>query len=293
MNDDQVVSIDHKEKDDVMDNNDNIRSKRGTKRKQRKRLCHEFSTKSSCKFGSNCKFAHGENELKKKFRKPVLSKELEKIREEAKKRDSSSMRKTIPFSEAGFSNLYGDFVNRYFRELFYVPEGTTSEDQYVNVHRNELCVVGLAPGHPILARNLEIKYVSFKYDLKSLSGKKKKKAPKLAPDSTFCTITCKDNSVWKIRGGIQGNLWEINTRVCMNPSLISTRSRTDGYLGIVMPSQKLDMSRRSNSIYTNTEYNILRERRKMMSKTLLSTTTNKDEEEHKKGEEEEDIDVTA
>ena len=104
---------------------------------------------------------------------------------------------------------------------------------------NELCVVGLAPDHPILRGNLKIKSVNFKHDLKGLSGKKKKHAPKLAPDSTPLTmITCEDESVWHVRAGVQGSLWEINTRTVSNPLLISTYARTDGYLGIIMPRNR-------------------------------------------------------
>jgi hypothetical protein len=242
-----------------------IRTQSGKKRKRRQKLCNEYKRTGTCKFSDTCKFAHGEVELKMKFRKPVLSEERKSIREEAKKR-SDEKKDVASFECAGFSSMYGDFVTRYFQELFYVPEGDVKkEDQYVNVHRNELCVVGIAPGHPILQQGLKIKSICFKHDLKGLSGKKKKGSPTLAPDSTFCTITCEDESEWRIRSGVQGNLWEINNRVLSDPTLVSKYSRTDGYLGIIMPKNpKMLMSTSHNrpaSLLTRTEYKILRERR--------------------------------
>ena len=239
------------------------RGKRRKKRKLRDKLCNEFQRKGTCKFADTCKFAHGEGELKKRSRKPILSEKRRKLREEAAERDGK-IKKSVSFKNAAFSNLYGDFVTRYFREYFYVPEDSaTNEDQYVNLHVNELCVVGLAPDHPILSENLKIKSVNFKHDLKGLSGKKKKKAPKLAPDSIFCTITCEDESVWHVRAGVQGSLWEINTRTVSNPLLISTCARTDGYLGIIMPRNRKfhEDQFRYASLLTKTEYEIMRERR--------------------------------
>ena len=238
-----------------------------TKRKKRKlrdKLCNEYQRTGTCKFADTCRFAHGEGELKKRSRKPILSEERRKLREEAAERDGKIKKSEVSFEIAGFSNLYGDFVTRYFREYFYVPEDSkTNEDQYVNLHVNELCVVGIAPDHPILRGNLKIKSVNFKYDLKGLSGKKKKQAPKLAPDSIFCTITCEDESVWHVRAGVQGSLWEINTRTVSNPLLISTCARTDGYLGIIMPRNRKfhEDQFRYASLLTKTEYEIMRERR--------------------------------
>ena len=232
------------------------------KRKRRDKLCHEFQRTGMCKFADTCKFAHGESELKKRSRKPTLSEERQSLRAEAAERDLKLI-EVVPFANAGFSNLHGDFVKRYFREYFYVPENSKiREDQYVNVHVNGLCVVGLAPFHPIVIGDRKIKSVIYKYDLKGLGGKKKKSAPKLAPDSIFCTITCEDATVWQIRAGIQGSLWEINTRTTSNPSLISTCARTDGYLGIIMPRNKKfhEDHFRSASLLTKTEYEILRER---------------------------------
>ena len=51
-----------------------------------------------------------------------------KLREEAAERDGK-IKKSVSFENAGFSNLYGDFVTRYFQEYFYVPEDSRNEDQ--------------------------------------------------------------------------------------------------------------------------------------------------------------------
>ena len=93
--------------------------------------------------------------------------------------------------------------------------------------------------------------------------KKKKQAPKLAPDGMLL-IACEDESVWHVRAGVQGSLWEINTRTVSNPLLISTYARTDGYLGIIMPRNRKfhEDQFRYMCLLTKTEYEVFCKRRK-------------------------------
>ena len=55
----------------------------------------------------------------------------------------------------------------------------TDQDQYVNMHKNELCIIGIARTHSMFAEGRAVTGVSYQQDCSAISGKKKKGAPKL------------------------------------------------------------------------------------------------------------------
>eukprot|EP01113_Clastostelium_recurvatum_P041271 TRINITY_DN6529_c0_g1_i1.p1 TRINITY_DN6529_c0_g1~~TRINITY_DN6529_c0_g1_i1.p1 ORF type:complete len:201 (-),score=31.12 TRINITY_DN6529_c0_g1_i1:192-770(-) len=149
-------------------------------------------------------------------------------------------------------------IERYYEEAFF--ESPCGEDQYVNQHTNGICVVGVAPGHPIIAEKKRVKKVNFDITNKSrldnkVVGKGKKGGLWLDADTPLCTIECDDGSLYTLRCCIRGSLLEVNDRLVHQPTLIGGSgsgsgsgdgggggvggdlSLTEGFLAIVMPKK--------------------------------------------------------
>jgi hypothetical protein len=160
-----------------------------------KHLCNEFEGSGSCKFADACTFAHGEAELKPSCRMPELT--------PARLLLQQRVAQAPPAAASGRGATIPDPIQRSFTEMFWVsprdPVATPlfqnhmalqqngcilvpeveqhpcrDEDQYINMHRNELCMVGIASSHSMFAGGRQVTGVSFSHDCSGMSGKKKK-----------------------------------------------------------------------------------------------------------------------
>jgi len=93
---------------------------------------------------------------------------------------------------------YPDVVERYFRRMY-------MEDVCLMFHSNKVCVLTLAPHHPILKKNLKVVAVDFKVTEKtdrlqnSVSGKAKRGGQFLTAKAPVCIVRCEDDSEYVIR----------------------------------------------------------------------------------------------
>jgi hypothetical protein len=120
----------------------------------------------------------------------------------------------------------------------YYTTHTLSNNQRVSVHSNGLCVIGVAPSHPMLQSPLSVKAVSFRsHDGKKLgeikvSGKHKTGAHWLNPRDLICTLTASDGSEAILYACIRGSVIEANTRLVDHPELLGT---PEGYVAVIQP----------------------------------------------------------
>ena len=120
----------------------------------------------------------------------------------------------------------------------YYTTHTLSNNQRVSVHSNGLCVIGVAPSHPMLQSPLRVKAVSFRsHDGKKLgeikvSGKHKTGAHWLNPRDLICTLTATDGSEAILYACIRGSVIEANTRLVDHPELLGT---PEGYVAVIQP----------------------------------------------------------
>ena len=186
------------------------RKKQKTKAKKltKKHLCHEFERTGACQYGDSCGFAHGQAQLKQSFRKPEPSAARLLLRQRAAARHASGPPTAAavdwrpvppglierdytqtfwvsPSEPAACPMYQNQMVQQQAGGSNVVPEAErkscTDEDQYVNMHKNELCVVGAAGTHSMFAAGRTVVGVSFRVDTAGMSGKKKKGALKLVP----------------------------------------------------------------------------------------------------------------
>lgn len=146
--------------------------------------------------------------------------------------------------------FYPSIVERYFTPYFVSAPvvGRASDisstlntcELKILFHSNKLCVITLSPNHPVLSSESQITDVNFQVTdkcnrfLNTVSGKRKRGAQWLNPESPICRVTTRDGVVHVIRSGIRGNLIEVNERLRHSPHLLSKFPQTEGYIAIVM-----------------------------------------------------------
>ncbi|XP_055615464.1 protein Abitram [Toxorhynchites rutilus septentrionalis] len=143
---------------------------------------------------------------------------------------------TVPSIVEDYAVNYPSIVDRFFTRYYYVYPGKEDEPHLVLFHSNRICLIGLKPGH--VAFKLGIESVSFEVgridrSQNHVSGKKKSGGMIVQADSTLALITCKDGSVYKVRGCVQGKLVEVNQNVTRDLELLGTEG--EGYIAVVMP----------------------------------------------------------
>lgn len=139
--------------------------------------------------------------------------------------------------------VYPSFIERYFQQKYSIDvDGKTSEDHCVLVHSNRICIVTLAPTHPVIASRKTISKVNFQVADKTnrlqntVQGKRKHGAQTLNPMSILCMLECEDGTTYTVRSCVFGKLIEINENLVENPQLLFDKPDSDGYVAIVLPN---------------------------------------------------------
>lgn len=140
-------------------------------------------------------------------------------------------------------NIYPTFRERYFQQKYYIDANNVKgEDHCVLVHSNRICIVTLAPSHPVISLQKTISNVNFQSGDKrnrlnnTVQGKRKHGAQCLEPMSILCVIECADGSKYSVRSCVFGKLIEVNEKLVGDPQLLEKKYNTDGYIAIILPN---------------------------------------------------------
>ncbi|KAL8577016.1 hypothetical protein ACOMHN_065620 [Nucella lapillus] len=135
-------------------------------------------------------------------------------------------------------------VDRYFSKHYRIDlQKKASEDVCILTHSNKICIVTLAPSHPVLAGKKEVTKVNFnvgganRLDNKT-SGKSKRGAQWLGSLAPMCSLVCGDGTSYTICCGVKGQLIEANSALVDNPQLVTQDPWSTGFLGIMLPALK-------------------------------------------------------
>lgn len=131
-------------------------------------------------------------------------------------------------------------------ERYYTPfykldkDRERRNDLCLLVHSNRIALVGLAPSHPLVARQLDITAinceVSKSVDRKSNKavGKSKKGGQHLEADSILCYLESGE-AKYSIEAIAPGKLICMNSAVLKNPNLARLRPDSEGHIAICLP----------------------------------------------------------
>jgi len=140
---------------------------------------------------------------------------------------------------------YRTVTCRYYTKLYSLDsDREKSEDILVLNHSNKICLITLAPTHPVLANKLKINKVNFevskKVDRKSnkTSGKSKKGGQALEPTSVLAFVET-DSGTFPVKAVVPGKLICINEVLVTEPSKLSTHPDSEGHIAIILPSKGL------------------------------------------------------
>lgn len=140
---------------------------------------------------------------------------------------------------------YPSVVERYYKRMYALDVmGKPNEDICLMFHSNRVCVITLAPSHPIVLENKSVKQVDYQITEKvnrldnKVSGKTKRGGQFLTYESPLCRVTCDDNRMFVIRAGFNGRLLEVNENLHSTPQLLVNKYETNGYIAIAIPTRK-------------------------------------------------------
>lgn len=133
--------------------------------------------------------------------------------------------------------------DRYYEHKYCVNISPSHQNvhQRVSFHSNRICLISLGEGHPIIKGNKRVAKVNCEVDDKTdrwknaASGKGKRGAQKLNPDSVLCYLVCDDDSVYPVYSCIKGKLVEINENLIGQPNLVVEKPVSDGFIALLLP----------------------------------------------------------
>lgn len=202
-------------------------------------LCKHFDTPQGCPF-ANCKFSHRRaDDPENNEANLALAAQRQFIRDQVGRRTAARFEASSSGGgEDGEERVArrGTMIERYYTELFACDVmGKPEEDHYVHMHSNRLCVVGVAPSHPVMREEI-LEVVFTPHVLESrVTGKKKRGGQFILPHTILCNIKCASGKTYAIRGCMRGTLLEFNAGLLTTPKLLQDKHESDGYLVIIQP----------------------------------------------------------
>lgn len=144
---------------------------------------------------------------------------------------------------------YKSVTDRYFSRRYCINvKDVPKNDHLLLFHSNRICLVTLAPSHPLYSNNSEftIDFQVGNVDRSKnwVKGKGKKGGQLLDTSSTICKVVCKNGAEYNISSCINGKLIEINEMLLTKPMLLKTHPDSDGYIAVVLANIATSESRK-------------------------------------------------
>jgi len=138
---------------------------------------------------------------------------------------------------------YRTVTQRYYTPLYHLdPDRARGEDLLVLCHSNKICLIALAPSHPVIRRRLAVTRVNLdvskNIDRKSnkTSGKSKKGGQALQKDSVLAILETEGRS-YKVAAVVPGKLICMNKVISEDPGKLITHHDSLGHVAIVLPTK--------------------------------------------------------
>ena len=106
----------------------------------------------------------------------------------------------------------------------------------MHLQANRVCLVGLAPAHPLVRLRLDVVRVVFNPALRECavpSGRKKRGGGFVEASTLLATATTRDGREWPLHSALRANLVELNLRLEEEPALLTRKHATAGHLAVL------------------------------------------------------------
>ena len=160
---------------------------------------------------------------------------------------TETVRREIPTIEQSIESTrpedYRTVTERYYTKYYCLDEDRERRhDILVLNHSNRICLITLAPTHPVIARGLNITRVNFevskKTDRKSnkTSGKSKKGGQPLEHTSILAIVET-ETEQFPVKAVVPGKLICINQELVTTPQKLQTHTDSEGHIAIILPAK--------------------------------------------------------
>lgn len=159
---------------------------------------------------------------------------------------------------------YKPYVERFFTLRYCIDVNEKFNDHCVLIHSNKICVISLAPSHPLICSDIRIEKVDFQVSKNTnrmnnkVSGKRKRNAQNLNQTSPLCRVECADNKIYTIYSIVPGKLLEMNEALENEPGKIReccpTFPHKQCYVGVVLPNIRHTVETLNKKFLTPEEY---------------------------------------
>jgi hypothetical protein len=114
-------------------------------------------------------------------------------------------------------------------------DGTPGNDQYVHIQSNRVCIIGLAPSHPIIREQMHIKSVKFAQSVHAIevSGKRKRGLVYVDHRTTLLTVHTVCGKTYGVRAGMRGDVMEVNSALLQLPDLLRSHPASAGHIAVL------------------------------------------------------------
>ncbi|XP_075234214.1 protein Abitram-like isoform X1 [Lycorma delicatula] len=155
---------------------------------------------------------------------------------------------------------YQSVIERYFTPRYSLDVGMPNGDYCILLHSNRICIITIAPSHPLRSQNKNITKLDFQISTNidrlnnHVSGKLKRGAQVLQQSSSpLFFVECSDGTIYKLCACIPGKLVEINDAIIKDPNLLIKDSCNTGFIAIILPSIR-NFEQYRNELLTPEQY---------------------------------------
>lgn len=138
---------------------------------------------------------------------------------------------------------YRTVTERYYTKFYCLDEDRERRhDLLVLNHSNRICLITLAPTHPVITRGLKITNINFEVNKKTdrkankTSGKSKKGGQTLEHTSILAIVETETGN-FPVKAVVPGKLICINQELVSSPEKLQTHTDSEGHIAIILPAK--------------------------------------------------------
>ncbi len=157
-----------------------------------------------------------------------------------------------------------NYIDHYFTRKYCIDLNQKNNDHCLLIHSNRLCVLTLAPSHPLVCQDIRIRNIDFQISKNvnrlenKACGKRKRNAQYVSLTSPVCFIECSNDVKFTITCPVPGKLLEINEQLRTHPELLELpfddHHHRACYIALVLPKHNISMDELTKNLMSEEQY---------------------------------------